>query len=232
MNTWAPKFSSPGGRSSTRLSAAEIKQHPGGLQAYLSERNPQWRLVGRVTLHLAENKRDPEHPFAFLATYIPKLSAQGRVQHEPLGKALKEYAGAKNRPVLLSLLVPIQRATERSPLIKELVESGEIYHPLAWTPREAYRFLQDIPVFEESGLIVRVPDWWKSSRPPRPAVNVKIDARKGTTLSVDALLDFSVNVTLDGEPLTESELEAAPPIRRRTGRTQGQMGRSRPRQAG
>jgi superfamily II DNA or RNA helicase len=185
----------------------EIKQHPGGLQAYLSERNPQWRLVGRVTLHLAENKRDPDHPFAFLATYIPKLSAQGRVQHEPLGKALKEYAGAKNRPVLLSLLVPIQQATDRSALIKELVESGEIYHPLAWGPGEAYRFLQDIPVFEESGLIVRVPDWWKSSRPPRPAVNVKIDARKGTTLTVDALLDFSVNVTLDGEPLTEGELK-------------------------
>jgi SNF2 Helicase protein len=186
---------------------SEIKQHSGGLQAYLSERNPQWRLVGRVTLHLAENKRDPAHPFAFLATYIPKLSAMGRVQHEPLGKALKEYAGAKNRPVLLSLLVPIQQATERSPLIKELVESGEIYHPLAWGPSEAFRFLQDIPVFEESGLIVRVPDWWKSSRPPRPAVNVKFNARKGSTLTVDALLDFSVNVTLDGEPLTESEFE-------------------------
>jgi len=185
----------------------EVEQHPGGLQAYLSERNPQWRLVGRVTFHLAENKRDPDHPFAFLATYIPKLSAQGRVQHQPLGKALKEYAGAKNRLTLLSLLVPIQRATERSPLINEMVASGEIYHPLAWTPREAYRFLQDIPVFEESGLIVRVPDWWKSSRPPRPAVNVKIDARKGTTLSVDALLEFSVNVTLDGEPLTERELQ-------------------------
>ena len=185
----------------------EIEHYPGGLQAFLSERNPQWRLVGRVTLHLAENKRDPEHPFAFLATYIPKLSAQGRVQHEPLGKALKEYAGAKNRPALLSLLVPIQRATERSPLISDMVESGEIYHPLAWTPREAYRFLQDIPVFEESGLVVRVPDWWKSSHPPRPAVNVTIDARKGSALSVDALLDFSVNVTLDGEPLTEAELE-------------------------
>ena len=48
------------------------------MQAYLSDLNPQWRLVGRVTFHLAENKRDPEHPFAFLATYIPRLSAQGR----------------------------------------------------------------------------------------------------------------------------------------------------------
>jgi SNF2 family DNA or RNA helicase len=189
------------------LVRAEIEHHKGGVQAYLSERNPQWRLVGRVTFHLAENKRDAEHPFAFLATFIPRLSAQGSVQHEPLGKALQQYAGAKNRPALLSLLLPIQRATERSPLIKEMVESGEIYHPLAWTPREAYRFLQDIPVFEESGLVVRVPDWWKSSHPPRPVVNVKIDARKKSTLSVSALLDFSVNVTLDGVPLTESELE-------------------------
>ena len=187
------------------LVRTEIKQHPDGLQAYLSKRNPQWRLVGRVTFHLAENKRDPDHPFAFLATYIPKLSAQGRVQHEPLGKALKEYAGAKNRSALLSLLLPIQQAAERSTLISELVDSGEVYHALAWSPREAYRFLQDIPVFEESGLVVRVPDWWKSNRPPRPAVNVKIDARKGTVLSVDALLEFSVNLTLDGEPLTENE---------------------------
>ena len=184
----------------------EIERHGGGVQAYLSERSPQWRLVGRVTLHLAENKRDPQHPFAFLATYIPKLSAQGRVQHEPLGKALHEYAGAKNRTALLSLLLPIQRATERSPLIKEMVESGEIYQPLAWSPREAYRFLQDIPIFEESGLVVRVPDWWKPSHPPRPVINVRIDAPKGTTLSVDALLEFSVNLTLDGEPLTEAEL--------------------------
>ena len=149
------------------LVRTEIAHHVGGVQAYLSERSPQWRLVGRVTFHLAENKRDPEHPFAFLATYIPKLSALGRAQHEPLGKALQEYAGAKNRSGLLSLLSPIDRATERSGLIKDMVGSGEIYHPLAWSPREAYRFLQDIPIFEESGLVVRVPDWWKPRRPPR-----------------------------------------------------------------
>jgi non-specific serine/threonine protein kinase len=189
------------------LVRGQAAYHPGGAQAYLSERNPQWRLVGRVTFHLAENKRDPDFPFAFLATYIPRLSAQGRVQHEPLGKALQQYSGARNREALLSLLVPIQRASERSPLVKELVESREIYHPLAWTPREAYQFLQEIPTYEESGLVVRVPDWWKANRPPRAAVSVKIDTRKGSPLSAEALLDFSVNVTLDGESLTESELE-------------------------
>ncbi len=189
------------------LVRCEARNHPGGIQAYLSERNPQWRLVGRVTFHLAENKRDPEHPFAFLATYIPRLSARGGVQHQPLAKALEQYAGEKNRPALLSLLLPIQRASEQSTLVRELFETREIYHPLAWTPREAYRFLQDIPVFEESGLIVRVPNWWQANRPPRPVVNVQIDGRKKSRLGVDALLDFSLNVTLEGEPLTEAELQ-------------------------
>ena len=113
--------------------------------------------------------------FAFLATYTSRLSSQGRAQHEPLGRALQQYAGAKNRSALLSLLVPIQKAAERSTLVKELVDSGDVYHPLAWTPHKADRFLQDVPIFEECGLIMHVPDWWKASRPPQPVVSVKID---------------------------------------------------------
>jgi non-specific serine/threonine protein kinase len=190
------------------LVRGEISAAGGDAQAWLRERNPLWRLVGRVTFHLAENKRDPELPFAFMATYANRLSAQARVQHQPLGRALQEYAGAKNRAGLLNLLTPIQRAAERSELAKELVESGEVYHPLAWTPREAYRFLQDVPVFEESGLVVRVPDWWKAHRPPRPVVSVKVGDRPGAALTAQSLLDFSVGVTLDGEPLSERELRA------------------------
>ena len=98
-------------------------------------------------------------------------------------KAIEQYAGSRNRPALLSLLVPIQQAAEGSTLVNELVESDKCTHPLAWTPGDAYRFLHDIPVFEKSGLVVRVPDWWKANRPPRPVVNVKIDARKGSGLT-------------------------------------------------
>ena len=112
-------------------------------------------------------------PFAFLATYASRLSTQGRVQHEPLGRASQQYAGAKNRKRCWPCWCPCRTAAERSTLIKELVDSGDVYHPLAWSPREAHRFLQDIPIFEESGLIVRVPDWWKPHHPPRPIVNVQ-----------------------------------------------------------
>ena len=165
-------------------------------------------LVGRVTFHLAENKRDEQYPFAFLATYSSRLSVQGRPQHKPLGQALKEYLGAENRPALLSLLTPVQQATERSTLARELVESGDVYRPQAWTPAEAFRFLQDIPAFEESGLLVRVPDWWTAKRPPRPMVSVKLGERKGSAFGVDALLDFSVDVVLEGERLSAKELQA------------------------
>lgn len=185
---------------------SEIRNYSGGAQAYLSDKNPLWRFVGRVTLHLAENKRDPENPFAFLATYVSQLSPQGRVQHEPLGRALQQYAGARNQQALLSLLVPLQRAAERSTLVKELVDSGDVYHALVWSPSEAYRFLKDLPVFEDSGLIVRVPDWWKRSQPPRARVDVKINGRRGSHVGVDALLDFSIGVAVDGEPLGDAEI--------------------------
>ena len=46
------------------------------------------------------------------------LSAQAKAQHLPLGKALQEYAGAKNRERLLSLLMPVQRAAEQCAWLK------------------------------------------------------------------------------------------------------------------
>ena len=184
----------------------EVQTSGHGVQEYLRERNPLWRTVGRVSFHLAENKRDPDYPFAFLASYSSRLSAQGRAQHLPLGRALQEYAGSKNRAALLSLLQPIHRAAERIPWVKKMVEAGDIYSPLAWTPADAYRLLKDVSTIEESGLIVRVPDWWKASRPPRPVVSVTVG--NSTKISTDALLDFSVAVTFDGQPLDEKELRA------------------------
>jgi hypothetical protein len=67
-----------------------------------------------VHFNLAENRRDPDQPFAFRATYTTRLSAQAKAQHVPLGQALREYAGAANRDKLLSLLPPVQRAAEPS----------------------------------------------------------------------------------------------------------------------
>lgn len=190
------------------LVRAQIAAHPQGAGAWLQASHPLWRMVGRVTFHLAENKRHPTHPFAFMASYASRISSQSRVQHLPLGRALQEYAGAGNKAVLLNLLSPVQRAAEKSPLVRELVDSSRIFKPLPWTPAEAYRFLKDAPVCEEAGVIVRLPDWWKGGRPPRPRVSVRVGQNRGAGLGADALLDFAVETTLEGEPLTEAEWQS------------------------
>lgn len=176
-----------------------------GLRDYLHQKNPLWRVVGRVTFHLAENKRDDEHPFAFLATYASGVSEQGNAQHLPLAHALKAYAGASHRKRLVALLTPIRDASESLPWVHDLVESADVYHPLAWTPAEAHRFLRDVPTLETSGLIVRIPNWWKAERPPRPQVSVRVGGQPLASLGANALLDFSVSLTLGGAALSESE---------------------------
>jgi superfamily II DNA or RNA helicase len=177
----------------------------GALRAYLHEKNPLWRAVGRVTFHLAENKRDEQHPFAFLATYASGISDRGEAQHVPLARALQEYAGASNRKRLVALLTPIRDASENLPWVKELVESADIYHPLAWTPVEAHRFLRDVATLETCGLIVRIPNWWRTDRPPRPQVSVRVGDQQAVSLGANAVLDFSVDLTLGGESLSEQE---------------------------
>ena len=72
----------------------------GGLKAWLRSVNPALHQLGRVTFHLAENKRTPDKPFAFMATFTHRLSAQDKAVHLPLARALEEYAGAGNQAAL------------------------------------------------------------------------------------------------------------------------------------
>jgi len=180
----------------------------GSLDAFLAEHAPRWHQVGRVCFHLAENALDRDYPFAFMATYAPEHSRQrrGRIRHQPLTKALQEYAGARNKAALIRLLSPVQRAAEASVLIRDLVESGDLYHPLAWTADEAYEFLTETPLYEHCGVIIRVPDWWKQRT--RPQVKVTIGSVRQSKLGADALLDFNVEVALGDETLTGRELQA------------------------
>lgn len=177
------------------------------LEDFLKSRHPVWNLVGRVHFNLAENHKDEGAPFAFLATYTTRLTAQGKAQHLPLAQALREYAGAGNRARLLSLLAPVQRGAEQCAWLRAMVDSGEIHHPLRWTPAEAYQFLTDVPRLEAAGIVVRAPGAWRLNRPPRPQVKATVGAKAPSLLGKDALLDFSVEVTLDGERLTAADIK-------------------------
>jgi superfamily II DNA or RNA helicase len=177
-----------------------------GLQRFLNALNPAWNLIGRVHFNLAENRRDAEQPFAFMATYTNRLSSHARAQHVPLGQALREYAGAANRDKLLSLLLPVQRAAEQCDWLRPMIDAGEIFHPLRWGPAEASRFLHSLPDLESAGVVVRMPANWRASRPARPRVAGTVGSRKPSALGLDGVLDFRISVMLDGEQLTEGEV--------------------------
>lgn len=72
---------------------AELAKSKTIVQDFLRSRHPAWNLVGRVHFNLAENRKDEEAPFAFLATYTARLSAQAKAQHLPLGKSRTAISG-------------------------------------------------------------------------------------------------------------------------------------------
>jgi hypothetical protein len=187
------------------LAIDRAQEHKAGPADWLNTVNPLWHLVGRVTFHLAENKRDPQRPFAFLATFTHKISSRSTLQHLPLAEALKSYARTKDQAKLASLLEPVRRAAEKSTLVRALLGSKALFAPQAWTIGQAHQFLMEATRIEEAGVVVRLPNWWSPRAPTRPQVHVRVGSNKKSTLGLDQILDFQVDIALDGAPLSEEE---------------------------
>lgn len=182
-----------------------LVRFPGSAARYFQRLHPSWHQIGRVHLQLAENPGDEERPFSFIATYsvVTHGLAQTTSTRMPLKRALLDYAGPLHREKIGSLMSPLQDAAKESFFLKTLLDTGKIYEPQAWTPSEAYLFLQEVPALERNGIIVRVPNWWKTR--PRPQVRVTVGERIESTLTAESLLDFSVAIALGDETLSPEE---------------------------
>jgi len=179
----------------------EIKVFKGTVSDFIKTYSPDIHLVGRVFFHLVESKKE-DYPFAFLATYSIKLSEQGKSKHVPLKYALTEYG--KDSGKLLDLLSTIQTSANESRLISGLLDSGEIFHPLAWSAKEAFTFLKEIPLYERSGILCRIPNWWKG-KAAGVRVNIVIGNKSPSILGMDSILDFKAELYLGDNPITEKE---------------------------
>ena len=184
--------------------AAVAKEAGPDLPGFLSALNPAWNTIGRVHFNLAENRGDPDFPFAFMASYTTELAASGQARHVPLGQALHDYAEDHSR--LLNLLLPVSRASQSCPWLKEMVEGGEIYHPLRWKPANAARFLDSAPDLGAAGIVLRMPASWAAARPTRPKVTASIGSETPSAVGLEGLLDFRMEVTLNGETLSDEEM--------------------------
>ncbi len=204
-----------GGEYLTPSCLTEIWQHlvewtdqamieAGGLEPFLTARAPAWQRVGRVTFHMAENKKGARLPFAFLATFTTGLAAGGKDQHLPLRQALALYSGNKDKAALIKLLTPVEKAASSVSWVRDLVDSGAIYQPTAWTEEQALCLLTSVLELEAAGLVVRIPDWWRKR--PRPQVQVTIGRAGASLLNAEALLNIDVDVMLGDERLTKAEV--------------------------
>lgn len=167
--------------------------------------NPDWQPLGRVTFHLAENKKDEAKPFAFLATYTNRASSKAKVKHLPLADALQQFAGEKKQAKLAELLKPVSLASHSSDLIRAWLDSRALFRPQALSISQAHQFLSDVPAMERAGLVVRVPNWWRARSSFRAEVRIHLGNDKPSGVGADSMLDFSVELALDGESLTDEE---------------------------
>ena len=176
---------------------------------YLRQRFPDWKEIGRITFHLAENRQDTDgrHPFVFLATYPDRTDEHGEVRHIPLVTALKQYASEKE--TLSNLLSPVRNASEKSPFLAAMLENKSIFRPCVWSPQEAFLFVRDIEIFRAAGIPVRL-NKSDGKRPARLKLDIAFDApppRKGEPVTVN-ILRFSVQAALGDQVISEEELAA------------------------
>lgn len=181
----------------------EMGAYDGTAAAYFAEQNTGITVAGRVFFHLVETHQE-EYPFAFMATYSTKPVKSKKAIHTPLKNALLEFK--QDQKKLLALLASVARAADKSSLIGGLMDSGELFSPIRFTAGEAYTFLKEIPLYEEAGIMCRVPDWWRR-RTNALGLSLKIGEKKQSKAGMDAILDFSPSLVVDGEKVTRKELK-------------------------
>ncbi|MDQ1268874.1 MAG: hypothetical protein QG618_178 [Thermodesulfobacteriota bacterium] len=179
----------------------DIKAFKGRVSDYFREKNPDLHPAGRVFFHLVEAKNS-HLPFAFMATYSAGMGANGKPKHLPLKHAIETH----DDDALLTLLSTVYKAAEKSRIVADLIDSGELFHPLAWDEDEAFGFLKEIPDYEACGVLCRIPDWWKQTA-STPRVTISLGDKKPALAGLDAILDFNVSVGLGDLELSRQEVE-------------------------
>ena len=126
----------------------------GGMWAVCISISPKTARMPSVRSPFSPPMRQGSPPTARSATPLSARRCASTPAREP-------------RPSFSRLLEPVSRAGERCAWLKAIVDSGEIFDPLRWTPSEAMRLLEDVATLEQAGLVVRMPAGWPT--PPEPA---------------------------------------------------------------
>ena len=152
------------------------------VQDFLRRLNPAWNVMGKVHFNLAENRKDEQAPFAFLATYTaPPLGAwQGPTPAPRPGAARVRGRGQQAAAPVAP--APGSTRGRTCAWLKQMVDAGEIFHPLRWSPQEAFRLLGDVSELERAGVVIRMPATWRAGRPHRPQATATVGSKAPSAL--------------------------------------------------
>ncbi|MCD7893070.1 MAG: DEAD/DEAH box helicase [Erysipelotrichaceae bacterium] len=181
--------------------ASEIKDYSGSVQFYLTEKSQDLTVAHRIYFHLVDLE-DKDYPFAFMASYATKTN--NKIEHVPLKYALEEYKD--DRLKLISLLSCLNKVAEVSPLIAHFMETGEMFHPVKLTAKEAYELLLCVPEIEKCHVKCRVPNWWRKKN-SSISINVSIGDREPSTVGFNAILEMDARLAVNGQKLSDAEIE-------------------------
>ena len=180
----------------------DMKSYKGTVQMYLQEKSQDLKAAKRIYFHLVENEEDPDFPFAFLATYATK-DIENRIVHMPLKHALVEYKNDQEQ--LLNLLSCLNVVAQKNSLIAQYMETGDLFHPIKLTSKEAYSLLKSVPDIEACGIKCRVPNWWKKKY-SSVKINVNIGDTKPSMFGFDSILSLQPSLIVNGRVLTKKEI--------------------------
>ena len=182
----------------------KIKKYKGTVESLFQKYSPDIHLVGKIYFHLVEAKEE-KAPFAFMATYSVGLDRKKESKHRPLQYALTEFAD--NQEKLIELLSTVSIASEKSQFMQQLMDSGELFYPLNLTPDESFNFLKEIPIYEEAGILCRIPNWWRSGKKGASLAVSFGDKKKESLLGMKSLIDFNAKIMLGDLELSKAEAE-------------------------
>lgn len=173
----------------------------GTVEGYLKGLDENIHVADRIYFHLVEQK-EVDVPFAFIATY--SVASEHGAKHLPLMNALDAFKDDQKK--LIDLIGSVTKISYESPFISDILESGELFSPLELTAKEAYDFLKDVSIYEQYGVMCRIPNWWKRKSPFK--LSVTLGEKEPSKLGLDALMDFNPTLTLNDMTLSEEELKA------------------------
>ena len=174
------------------LKVAQSGLEPGRARAFQSRREQEGR--GRA-VRVPRDLHDPAVGAGQGAASAARQGAAGiRRREEPRAPAVAADAGAARRRAM--------RLAEGDGRCRRDLSSAALD-----ARNRRCSSSRTLPALESAGVVVRMPASWRMNRPARPQVKATVGGKAPSQLGLDALLDFQMEVTLDGETLSAAEIK-------------------------